>query len=160
MDNNLDPRVAALAALFQNPAPATETAPAAEPRVVVVTNLRLTAEAGDPESARITGFVPELNADCLLAGNADEAEKFLTVAKPGDANRREVDIPADPAKKREAKHLVFVERDLLAVRCTATVVGAVREAKTANGKVRRTVTVRDAVVTKVGFKPTGKWALG
>lgn len=156
MDNNLDPRVAALAALFQNSAPAAETAPAAEPQVVVVTNLRLTAEAGDPDSARITGFVPELNADCLLAGSGEEAERFLAVAKPGEVNRRPVSFVN---AKGEKVTLEFLERDLLAVRVTATVVGGVRESKTANGKVRRTVTVRDAVATKVGFKPTGKWAL-
>lgn len=156
MDIN-DPRVAALAALFQNPAPAAETAPAAEPQVVVVTNLCLTAEAGDPDGARITGFVPELNADCLLAGSGEEAERFLAVAKPSEQRRRPVSFVNAKGEKVE---LEFLERDLLAVRCTATVVGAVRESKTANGKVRRIVTVRDATVAKVGFKPTGKWALG
>lgn len=129
-----------------------DTEKKAEPITVAVTNLRQVYEASDPDGARITGFVPELNADCVVAGSTEEAEPILKIAKPGAKEERKVTV--------DGKELVFVERDVLGVRVTADINSAVRTGTNKAGKPFRRVSLVPSTVKvqKSGYRPTGAWA--
>lgn len=138
MDNTLDPRVAALAALFQNPAPAA-TVPA-EPTRVILSNLTV-LKATEGGERWLEGYAADLNANVRLnqdAINALEAAEFVREGK------------AEPVSNKLAKlplHGAVIEAE----------VGPVRLNPIEGGKVKREATMKKFIAVRDTAVKVSKW---
>lgn len=137
--DNIDPRVAALAALFQSPAPAA-TAPA-EPTRVILSNLTV-LKATDGGERWLEGYAADLNANVRLNQEAVDALEAADFVRPG---------AAAPVSEKLAKlplRGAVIEAE----------VGPVRLREVEPGKAKREATMKKFIAVRSTAVKVSKWA--
>ena len=137
--DNIDPRVAALAALFQSPAPAATTP--AEPTRVILSNLTV-LKATEGGERWLEGYSADLNANVRLNQDAINALEAADFVRPGEAK------PVSDKLMKLPLRGAVIEAE----------VGPVRLNEIEGGKVKREATMKKFIEVRKTSVTVTKWA--